>query len=45
MRYKEEILHKKGSGALEQMPREFVDALPLDMFMSRLDGALGSVDL
>ena len=28
---------------LEQLPREAVDALPLEVFKARLDGALGSL--
>jgi len=28
---------------LEQLPREAVDALPLEVFKARLDGALGNL--
>ena len=41
--YQEEVLYREGGEVLEQLPREAVDALSLEVFKASLDGALGSL--
>ena len=36
------LSHRKGGEVLEQLPREAVDAPSLEVFRTRLDGAMGN---
>ena len=38
-----EVLYYESGEVLEQLPREAVDAPSLEVFMTRWDGALGSL--